>query len=121
MKLNAPHHHGSPLCAEIIGCLAECFADLESGDPARIARWNASPYFERIPYKDGSPRPDITTEDADRLIAAIDARLNKEVDQFFEYHHRRSGANAHTDLNRLQTSQRLGLAQRLARIADVYE
>lgn len=120
MHLKAPRHHGSPLCTEIIECFRECFEDLDSGDPARIARWHADPYFSRVPYPDGSPRPDITTEDADRLIEAVDKRLNKEIDNFPSYHERQSGANAYTEFHRLPPSARLGLAQRLARIADKY-
>lgn len=109
----APTSHGSPLCTEIIGCLQECFEDMDSGDPARIARWHADPYFDRDPA--------IDQADADRLIEALDTRLNKEIDQYASYHHRRSGANAYTDFNRLPPSARLGLAQRLARIADKFE
>lgn len=110
---SAPTAHDSPLGIEMIACLQECFLDLESGDPARIARWAADPYFDRDPA--------ITQADADRLIEALDARLNKEIDQFPEYHERRSGANAYTDFWRLAPSQRLGLAQRLARVDDRYE
>lgn len=113
MHKTSPTHHGSPLCTAIIDCLRACFEDLESGDPARLAGWHADPYFER--------EPAITQEDADRLIAALDTRLNKEIDQFDSYHLRRSGANAYTALWRLPPSARLGLAQRLARIADSFE
>lgn len=109
----SPITFGSPLCTEIIGCLQECFEDLESGDPARRARWNADPYFER--------EPAITQADADRLIEKLDARLNREIDQFPDYHKRRSGGNAYTEFHRLSKSEALGLAQRLARICDKFE
>lgn len=105
--------HDAPLGIEMIACLQECFEDLESGDPARLTRWMADPYFQRD--------PDITPADADRLIEELDKRLNKEIDQFPQYHERRSGANAYTELHRLPPSARLGLAQRLARVADKYD
>lgn len=103
----------SPICVEIIACLHECFEDLESGDPARIAGWNSDPYFER--------EPAITQEDADRLIAALDKRLDVEIEKYPIYHANLSGANAYTALHRLPPSARLGLAQRLARICDRFE
>lgn len=109
----SPITHGSPLCTAIIDCLQACFEDLNSGDPARLARWSADPYFER--------KPDITPADADRLIEALDTRLDKEIDQFPDYHKRRSGASTYTAFWRLPPSARLGLAQRLARIADSFE
>jgi hypothetical protein len=109
----SPITFGSPLCTEIIGCLRECFEDLDSGDPTRIARWTADPYFQR--------EPDITQEDADRLIEALDKRLDREIDGYPAYHKRRSGANAYTEFHRLPPSARLGLAQRLARIADSFD
>lgn len=109
----SPINFGSPLCTEIVGCLRECFEDLESSDPVRIARWTADPYFSRD--------PDITPADADRLIEALDKRLDKEIDGYPMFHKRRSGANAYTQFWRLPPSARLGLTQRLARIADSYE
>lgn len=109
----APIHDTAPLCMEVIACLRECFEDLESGDSARVARWLADPYFSR--------EPEITQEVADRLVAALDKRLDREIDEFPSYHERRSGANAYTQFHRLPPSARLGLAQRLARIADSFE
>lgn len=100
---------------ELTACLQECFLDLNSGDPARLARWNADPFWEP-----GGDRPAPTMEDADRMIAALDAEYAVEIEKFPEFHVRRSGANATPDWFRLQPSQRLGLTQRLARIAEKY-
>lgn len=109
----SPTGVADPLCIEITACLQEAFTDLESGDPARIARWYPDPYYERT--------PDITQADADRLIAALDQEYAQEIDGYPEYHKRRSGANAKPDWYRLPGPARLGLAQRLARIADSFE
>lgn len=102
----------SPICVEMIACLQECLDDLESGDSSRIARWNPDPYTERV--------PPLTQDIADKMVAGLDQEFNIEIDQFSAYHERRSGANAHTEWFRLPPSARLGLAQRLARIADAY-
>lgn len=107
---NAPIHYGSPLNTAVIACLQECFADLEAGDPVRLARWHADPYFDRT--------PPITPADADRLIETLDARMDQEIDRFPDYHKRRSGANAKPAWHRLPPAARLGLAQRLARVVE---
>lgn len=100
---------------ELTACLQECFKDMDSGDPSRLARWNPDPF-----WTPGGDRPTPSQEDADRMIAALDYEYAIEIDSFPDYHIRRSGANAKPDWRRLEPSQRLGLTQRLARIAEQY-
>jgi hypothetical protein len=93
---------------EIIAYLQDCFDKLNRGEEDRIL---GDPFYRRPEGK-----PNMTDEEIDRVVAAIDEEFAHEIGAYPGYHRNRSGANAPADFQRLSPRARRAMVEGLEAI-----
>lgn len=93
----------TPYVNEVIAWLQHCLDMLEAGTEDRIL---GDPFYVS----------NLTEQQIDAAIAEIDVYFDSEIARYPEYHERRSGANAKTELGRLGPAARRACVEMLQRI-----
>ncbi|SRR5581483_1757284 len=82
--------------------LQDCFEKLESGTEQAILR-------DPLAIRD----PALTDEEVDKVIAALDAEYDHEMEYSYSYHRTRSGATLKTEFHRLGPDARRAMVEGL--------
>lgn len=96
---------------DITDWMQECFEKLEGGHEQDIL---SDPFY--------TPRTGaLDAERVDQLIAELDREFALEIDQFPDYHDRRSGANAKPEWSRMGPTARRAMAEGFCRILEAWD
>ncbi len=98
----------SPYTLEFTDWIQHCYELLEAGEEDRIM---SDPFYERA---DGKPQ--LTDEEIDAVIAALDQEYAYELGTYPGYHRNRSGANSLPEFNRMSPRARRAMVEGIDRI-----